>query len=136
MRNIVVIDLNVFVRALLTSGIDRIIYDAIKEERIIPAFCPDMFRNLADVLIRPHLKLQLKDIKELLEIIKTKAITVKTGVTINACRDASDNIIIETAVASNAKAIITNDPDLLVLQSHRDIPILTPRQFLKKLNRL
>lgn len=131
MKNIAVIDLNVFVRALLTSGIDKAIYEAIKREKIIPAFCPDMLENLAKVLIRPHLKLDLRDIKESLEALRMRALMVKPETKITACRDASDNIILETAIASNAKIIVTNDRDLLILNPFHGISIVTPRQFLK-----
>src|SRR3990167_2945468 len=111
MQNTVVIDLNVFVRALLGSGIDRIIYNAIKEEKIIPVLCPALLENLAKVLFRPHLKLCESDIKKSLETIKAKAIIVEPRVKIAACRDASDNILLETTAASSALAIITHDPD-------------------------
>lgn len=136
MKNIVVIDLNVFVRALLTSGADKTIYEAIEQNRVTPAFCPDMLENLAKVLLRPRLKLDIKDVRELLEVIKTKAIVVMPAIKISACRDASDNIILETAVASSAKVIITNDNDLLVLNPFRGASILNSRQFLKILKKL
>ena len=133
MKNIVVIDLNVFVRALLTSGADKVIYTTIKAGKITPAFCPDMFKNLADVLIRPHLKLGIRDVKEVLTIIKDNALVIKPEIKITACRDASDNIILETAAACNAKAIVTNDADLLILNPFRNIPIVNSRKFLELL---
>ena|SRR3989338_747004 len=132
-KGIIVVDLNVFVRALLTKSADRAIYEAIKESKIIPAFCSDMLENLLKVLIRPRLRLNLSDIKELLEIIRLKAIIVKPEIKITACRDASDNIILETAVACNAKMIISNDDDLLVLNPFRGIPIIDSHRFLKAL---
>jgi putative PIN family toxin of toxin-antitoxin system len=136
MKSIIVIDLNVFVRALLTSGADRVIYQAIEQERITPAFSHDLLENLTRVLLRPKLKLALPDIKELLEIIKAKAVMVKPEIKINACRDASDNIIIETAIAAGAKTIITNDADLLSLNPFQNIAILDARQFIKILRKL
>ena len=136
MRNIVVIDLNVIVSALLTSGIDRRILEAVTEDTITPVFSPDMLNNLARVLIRPHLKLELQDIKGALTTLKLKSIIVKPEIKISACRDASDNIILETTLAGNARAIVTNDPDLLVLNPFRGRPILNSRQFLKTLKTL
>ena len=131
MKSTIVIDLNVFVRALLTSGIDKAIIEAIKNDKITPAFCRDMLKNLAAVFIRPHLKLDPRDIKNLLEAIREKATIVSPKTKINACRDASDNIILETAIESNARAIVTNDPDLIVLNPFRGISIITPRQFIR-----
>lgn len=133
MRNIIVVDLNVFVRGLLTSGVDRIIYRAVTEERIIPAFSPDMLENLARVLFRPRLKLKPQDIKSFMEALNQKAVFVKPTVKITACRDSSDNVILETAVASNAKIIVSNDKDLLVLNPFQGISILNSRKFLEGL---
>ena len=133
--SVVVIDLNVFVRALLGSKINKAIYEAIKEERIMLAFCPDMLENLTRVLLRPRLKLKLEDIKEYLELIKTKAIIVKPKIRTNTCRDASDNIVLETAIAAKADIIISNDKDLLVLKSFRGIPIIKPKEFLSHLKK-
>lgn len=47
-----------------------------------------------------------------------------------ACRDASDNKILELAVAAKAVCIITGDKDLLELHPFRGIPILSPSDFL------
>lgn len=135
MKDIVVIDLNVFVRALLGSSADKAIYEAIKTERFILAFCPDMLENLAKVLIRSHLKLEITDIKELLGIIKTKAIIVKPEIKIKICRDASDNIVLETAIAAKANTVVTNDKDLLVLNPFKGFPVITSKEFLKRLRK-
>lgn len=135
-KHIMVIDLNVFVRALLTSGIDKAIYEAIKKDKIIPVFCPNMLENLAKVSIRPSLKLGLGDIKELMELIRIKALIVRPQIKITVCRDASDNIVLETAVASNTKIIVSNDLDLLTLNPFQDISIINPRQFLRIIKRL
>lgn len=131
MKNIVVVDLNVFVKALLGSKTNRAIYETIKAEKFILALSPDLLRNLAEVLIRPHLKLELKDVKRLLDTIKEKAIIVKPQVKVDICRDASDNVILETAVSAKADIIVTNDKDLLVLESFRSVPIIRPEEFLK-----
>ena len=59
--------------------------------------------------------------------------------TITACRDPKDNKFLELAVAANASCIITGDDDLLALhpclpdrQAFRNIPILSPADFIKK----
>lgn len=45
--------------------------------------------------------------------------------------DPSDNIILDCALAAKADFIISGDKHLLKLKSFQNIPILTPRQFLK-----
>ena len=47
------------------------------------------------------------------------------------CRDPADDMILATAIAGDAKAIVSGDQDLLSLKSFRHIPILTPADFLK-----
>ena len=47
--------------------------------------------------------------------------------------DQDDNFLIELAVASNSKVVITeNVKDLTFGELHFDIEVLTPKQFLKK----
>lgn len=50
------------------------------------------------------------------------------------CRDATDDIVLATAIAAGADFIVTGDQDLLVLKSHEGVRILTPRAFLEKLD--
>jgi putative PIN family toxin of toxin-antitoxin system len=47
------------------------------------------------------------------------------------CRDPDDDVVLATAVAAGAEAIITGDEDLLVLKAYKRVRILTPRQFLE-----
>jgi putative PIN family toxin of toxin-antitoxin system len=51
------------------------------------------------------------------------------------CRDKNDDVVLATAVAGKADLIVTGDVDLLVLKTFRGIRILSPRQFLKLLDR-
>ena len=45
-------------------------------------------------------------------------------------RDPDDLIILATALAANADAIVTGDRDLLTLSEVESIPILTPMEWL------
>ena len=51
------------------------------------------------------------------------------------CRDKDDDVVLATALAGKADVIVTGDEDLLVLKKFRGIGILSPRQFLKLLDR-
>ena len=50
----------------------------------------------------------------------------------STCRDPKDNKFLELAVAGNADCIVTGDKDLLVLNSFRNIQIITPKEFLEQ----
>ena len=47
--------------------------------------------------------------------------------------DPADNAVLECALASDASFIISGDDHLLSLKSFQLIPIVTPREFLKRL---
>jgi putative PIN family toxin of toxin-antitoxin system len=46
-----------------------------------------------------------------------------------ACRDPKDDKFLELAVNGHADVIVSGDADLLVLETFRDIPIITPAVF-------
>jgi putative PIN family toxin of toxin-antitoxin system len=50
-------------------------------------------------------------------------------------RDADDDWVLTAAVAGGAEVIVTGDPDLLVLGAHEGIEIVSPRQFLERIDR-
>lgn len=45
------------------------------------------------------------------------------------CRDADDDQVLATAMASQAKCIVTGDKDLLVLTNHEGVAIISPSDF-------
>lgn len=46
------------------------------------------------------------------------------------CRDPKDNKFLELAVTGKASFLVTGDPDLLVMNPFRGVPIVTPVRFL------
>jgi uncharacterized protein len=50
---------------------------------------------------------------------------------IAACRDPKDDKFLELAVNGHADLIVTGDADLLTLNPFREIPIVTPAQFVQ-----
>lgn len=59
---------------------------------------------------------------------------IETIEAIADCRDPKDNKFLEVAVNGNADYILTGDRDLLVLNPFRDIPIVSPANFLNLTN--
>jgi putative PIN family toxin of toxin-antitoxin system len=58
---------------------------------------------------------------------------VEIDVTINDCRDPSDNKFLELAVSGKATHIVTGDNDLLELDPFQGKRILTPGEFLRQI---
>lgn len=57
---------------------------------------------------------------------------IETSTIVTVCRDSPDNRLLELAVDGGASALVSGDADLLMLRSFREIPILTPRDFLAR----
>ena len=52
--------------------------------------------------------------------------------TVTDCVDPDDNCVLECALESHARVIVTGDNHLLKLHPYREIAILTPKQFLEE----
>jgi putative PIN family toxin of toxin-antitoxin system len=52
-----------------------------------------------------------------------------------ACRDPTDDKFLELAINGRADRIVTGDPDLLVLNPFRGIPIVRPASFVQGVGR-
>lgn len=57
----------------------------------------------------------------------------ETSVDVPELRDPDDAMILATASAANAEAIVTGDQDLLTINEFEGIPIMTPTDFLNHL---
>lgn len=130
-----VIDTNIFVRALIGSAANREIYLAFTGNKFSLIISQVMVAELAEVLTRPRLKIPVKDTKTLLHAVRTKAIIPAITAHIKACRDHSDDIILEAAISADADIIVSNDNDLLSLHPFQGIPVVDSRQFLKILRK-
>ena len=51
---------------------------------------------------------------------------------ITACRDPKDNHVLEAAINGAASCIVSGDNDLLILTPFRDVPIVTPAEYLSR----
>jgi hypothetical protein len=126
------------VRILKGSAVLLPIYAAFKDGRLKLVVNSEILKELAAVLSRPRLHIDRTDIKELFRLIKLKAVRfdLKPSSRLSdACRDPKDNFILELAIQADADFIVTGDKDLLVLNSFRGIPIITPKAFIGRLNK-
>lgn len=88
--------------------------------------------ELAEVITRPKFVRYLSQERreELLVGTISASQFLEPTLSITACRDATDNKILELSVSGRAEAIVTGDQDLLVLHPFQGIPILAPHAFL------
>ena len=67
---------------------------------------------------------------KLIGTLMNETATVEACEPVSDCRDVDDNNVLNLAYSARASAIVSGDPDLLVLNPWRRIPILVPGAFL------
>lgn len=131
-----IVDTNVFLRGLLGSPSNRAILLSLKDNGFNLIISQELFEEFLEVVRRTkfHSILIPEAVYNLSEIIKVQAKFVSPRQRVNICRDKEDRKILECAL-EGADCIVTNDKDLLILKAFHNIPIVTPRGFLKLLKR-
>jgi putative PIN family toxin of toxin-antitoxin system len=131
----VVLDTNVWVSAWLWRGIPGNFIHLARRKEIMICTSEPLLTELENTLSYQKLQKKIQSLnftKEQL-LIGTREITNIYSITelnIPELRDPDDNIILATALASNADVIITGDQDLLTLVEYQKIPIMTANTFL------
>ena len=130
----IVIDSNVLVSAALFSDSipNKALNQAIKKGEII--ISEQTLDELKVTLSKPKLKkyLSVKDKLSFIYKFEVQVIMVSIKHKISLCRDPKDNMYLELALSGNAEYIITGDNDLLQLNPFKNIPIITPKEFLDR----
>jgi uncharacterized protein len=127
-----VIDTNVIVSALLfRSSIARQCFDkALNHGYVLQSF--QTVDELDSVLRREKFNKYLTELERLEFLGELVAVAkfVQIVETVIECRDPKDDKFLELAVNGSANFIISGDQDLQVMHPFRDIPILSPTNFL------
>ena len=132
MTNIFVFDTNSLISAhLLSFSVARKALDIALEKGIL-VHSKETFGELVEVFARPKFDkyISLDDRLEAIRLLELKSQLIEVSVPVIACRDPKDDKFLALALAIKADCIVTGDKDLLVLHPFREIPILTPADFL------
>ncbi len=137
----VVIDTSVWISALISQdGVSRQIVRYALQEKLKPQISTTLFLEYEAVMKREKIqKLCSLSVEEQEELYLAFLSTCSWNEIFYLWRpnlnDQDDNFLIELAVASNSKIIITeNVKDLAFGELHFDIEVLTPKQFLERKN--
>ena len=133
-RERVVVDTNALVSRLLVPGSvpGQAVRKAVEVAQVLVSEAT--MQELADVLSRPKFDpyVTIAERQEFLRVLGRIAEMVPIVYTVHACRDPRDDKFLDLAVNGEADLIVTGDDDLLVLQSFRGIPVITPARYLKR----
>ena len=129
-----VLDTNVLISAVLSrQGSPCVLVQRVlAEARIV--FSEPTFEELRGRLYRPkfdrYISLELRE--AVLHDLSAAARWVEIGEPALYCRDRSDDMFIETALAAQAGVLVSGDQDLLQAAAIPGLRILTPQQALAK----
>lgn len=128
----VVLDTNVIISAIVYKGKPEIIFNLISSGNINGYISRFIITETCEILRVKfaHTESEIADVEETL---KQLFILVEPDFSINIVRDCPpDNKILACAVAAKVDYLISGDKKhILLLKKIRNIPILSPDQFLK-----
>lgn len=130
----VVIDTNIIVSAYLGGMLETVIirWKAGKFTLVVTDEIADEYH---DVLQRPKFQIERAELDDFFALLLDKGEFVTPSEAVNAvASDLSDNKFLEAAIAGQVDFIVSGDNHLLSLGTFREIPIITPRNFLNHLD--
>jgi putative PIN family toxin of toxin-antitoxin system len=133
-----VVDTNILVRGLIKpQGTVGPVLLRLGHGDYTILYAESLLEELVDVLNRPRIRLKYQladeDIQTVVSLILLRGEAVTPEQRITACRDPKDDKFLEVAVAGKADVIVSGDEDLLVLNPFAGIPVVTPADFLSRL---
>ena len=136
----VVIDTNVIVSGILSrKGAPVELLKAWRERRFLLLTSLAIVAEVRAVLQYPRIRkkypLSNDDIEQTITLSEHDALVVagEADVAGSMPDDPDDEIVLACALDGTADVIVSGDHHLIDLESYRDIPIMTPHQFLDQL---
>ncbi len=131
----VVLDVNVWISALLWGGVPAQLLHLAKSQEITIFVSEDLLEELEVTLNRVKFTRQLQkrgySVNELIEVTRGFSEQCSNmSINVPQLRDPKDNKIIAAALSADAEVLISGDLDLLTLQEFSGIRIVTPTDFI------
>ena len=123
-----VLDTNVLIAALIARGVcaDLLEHCALNHSLVTSDF---ILHELREHLVGKF-KYTAEEADEAVALLQSHMdVVTPTALAQPVCRDPDDDRILGTAVAGQARCIVTGDKDLLVLRRHAEIEIVSPTDF-------
>ena len=125
-----ILDTNVIVSGLLFGGVPQKILKLAITGRVEVATSPDLLEELERVLLYKFPQAR-KAVRGSLEALQAITLLFIPSQRVDAAADdPDDNRVLECALAAKADLIVSGDKHLLHLKQFRNIPLLSPQEFL------
>ncbi len=126
-----VVDTNLMIRALLSEGPARQFFKLAPFHHQL-LYHAEQLGELRAVAARPRLEIAAEAVTELVERIERYGQRVDSDVNAQLdCRDPKDDYVLALALAGSAEVILSEDNDLLVLDTWRGIRVMRLFEFLR-----
>ncbi len=126
----IVLDTNIWISGFVFAGQPGLILELFGLNELRVVISEELLSELRRVIAQ-RFPLFEANVKLLIEAMRQHAVVVQLGgQTVSVSRDPDDNKVIETALIGACQYIVTGDKDLLVLESYKNILIVTPMTFL------
>jgi len=126
------IDTNVLISALLSPHSTNALALKKAHELGNVVYSRETEMELSNVLMRkkfdPYFTVEAR--LEILDRFSADSTEFTPTEKVSVCRDPKDNMFLELALAAKASCLISGDPDLLVLNPFRTIPIMNATDFI------
>lgn len=133
----VVLDTNALVSRVIASGYSASILDAARREEIQLVTSAHLLEEFSDVISRRHIVRKYpkaaEEAEALLDFLRAFAVLASGIPEADAISpDRDDDFVLACALEEKADCIVSGDPHLLDLKTHKGISILTPKQFVER----
>jgi len=136
----VVLDTNEFVSSVLVRhGLPAQVLDAWRQRQFILIVSPAIIAEIRFTLNYPRIRRKYPitdaDVQSLVALLTHDAVVVPGTVTVSGVipDDPDDERVLACAVEGQTELIVSGDRHLLELGQYQGIPVITAREFLKRL---
>lgn len=135
----VVIDTNVIVSGLMKAeSVPGKILKAWGKDKFILLLSPLIFEEISEVIKREGVvkyhKMKEEEIDDFLLNLYSATQETPGELVLDVVEDPDDNIFLACAVEGDAHYVVTEDKLFLKLKEYKGIKVITPTQFLKKID--
>jgi len=132
---IATVDTNVLVSGVFFGGVPGKIVTAAREGAFTLAMTPLLLSELREVFSRPKFGLTSDAVQLLMDGIEDSARIVFPSKRHQVvARDPDDDAVVDCAVESGSRYIVSGDSHLNEMDAIQGITVVTPRQFVDRLN--
>lgn len=134
----IVLDTNVAISSVIAEkGKPAVVFERIIKGDVINYTSKEIIEEIKEVINRPKIRkyISKQQSGEFIGMYKKVSITIKPTVSIQEIEeDPDDDKFLECAIEADVDYIISGDPHLTNIENYKEINIVTPKQFLEKVD--